>query len=89
MSNYSLSDNEASLLKNGLCFAIPPTNLIKTKILVSFETICNCLTSNLKNKGKAGEIVSQLSDLANSYYSYYKSSVSTLKKHGILKKVTK
>ena len=87
MSNYRLSDNEASLLKNGLCFAIPSTNLIKTNILVSFETICNFLTSNLKDKGKAVEIVSQLSDLANSYYSYYKPSVRTLKKHGILKKL--
>ena len=39
--NYRLSDNEANLLKNGLCFAIPPANLIKTNILVSFENICN------------------------------------------------
>ena len=87
LSNYRLSDNEASLLKNGLYFAIPPANLIKTNILVSFENICNCLTSNLKDKEKVGEIVSQLSHLANSYYSYYKPSVSTLKKHGILKRL--
>ena len=52
LSNYRLSDNEASLLKNGLYFAIPPANLIKTNILVSFENICNCLTSNLKDKEK-------------------------------------
>ena len=83
LSNYRLSDNEASLLKNGLYFAIPPANLIKTNILVSFENICNCLTSNLKDKEKVGKIVSQLSHLANSYYSYYKPSVSTLKKHSI------
>ena len=86
-SNYRLSDNEASLLKNGLHFAIPPANLIKTNILVSFENICNLLTSNLKDKEKIGEIVSQLSHLANSYYSYYKPSVSTLKKHGVLKRL--
>ena len=39
LSNYRLSDNEASLLKNGLYFAIPPANLIKTNILVSLENI--------------------------------------------------
>ena len=87
LSNYRLSDNEASLLKNGLCFALPPANLIKTNILVSFEKICNFLTSNLKDKERVGEIVSQLSHLANPYYSYYKPSVSTLKKHSILKKL--
>ena len=85
LSNYRLSDNEASLLKNGLYFSIPPANLIKTNILVSFENMCNFSTSNMKDKEKTGEIVSQLSHSANSYYGYYKPSVSTLMKHGILK----
>ena len=71
LSNYRLSDNEASLLKSGLYFAIPPANLIKMNILVSFENMCNILTSNLKDQEKTGEIVLQLSHLANSYYSYY------------------
>ena len=87
LSNYRLSDNEASLLKNGLYFEILPANLIKTNVLVSFENMCNFLTSNMKDKEKTGEIISQLSHLANSYYSYYKPSVSTLKKHGILKRL--
>ena len=87
LSNYSLSVNEASLLKNGLYYAIPPANLIKANILVSFENMCNFLTSNMKDKEKTGEIVSQLSYLANSYYNYYKPSVSTLKKHGFLKRL--
>ena len=69
LSNYRLSDNEASLLKNGV-FAIPPANLIKTSILVSFENMCNFLTSNMKDQNKTGEIVSQLPHLENSYYSY-------------------
>ena len=48
--------------------------------------MCNFLTSNMEDKEKkTGEIVSQLSHLANPYYSYSKPSVSTLKKHGILK----
>ena len=71
LSNYRLSDNEASLLKSSLYFAIPPANLIKMNILVSFENMCNILTSNLKDQEKTGEIVLQLSHLANSYYSYY------------------
>ena len=49
--------------------------------------MCNFLTSNMKDKDKTGEIVSQLSPSANSCYSYYKPSVSTLKKHGILKRL--
>ena len=40
---------------------------------------------NLKDKEKVGEIISQLSHLANSYYSYYKPSVSALQKHIILR----
>ena len=88
LSNYRLSDNEASLLKNGIYLAIPPANLIKTKILISFENMCNFLTLNLKDKEKRGEIVSQLSHLANLYYSYHQPSVSTLKKQDF-KKVMK
>ena len=49
--------------------------------------IANFLISNLKDKEKTGETVSQLSHLANLYYSYYKLSVGILKKHGILKRL--
>ena len=41
LSNYRLSDNEASLLKNVLNFVILPANLIKTNILGSFENVCS------------------------------------------------
>ena len=50
--NNHLSDNKASLLKNGLYFSIPLTNLIKTNILVPFENMRNFLTWNLKDKEK-------------------------------------
>ena len=50
--NNRLSDNKASLLKNGLYFSIPLTNLIKTNILVPFENMRNFLTWNLKDKEK-------------------------------------
>ena len=52
LSNYCLSDNEVSLVKNGLYFTIQPANLIKSNISVSFENMCNFLTSSLKNKEK-------------------------------------
>ena len=87
LSNYSLSVNEASLLKNGLYYTIPPANLIKANILVSFENMCNFLTSNMKDKEKTGENVSRISHLVKSYYSCFKPSVSTLKKHVVLKRL--
>ena len=47
--------------------------------------MCDFLTSNMKDKEKTGEKASQRSHLMVSYCSYYKSSVNTFKKHGILK----
>ena len=41
----------------------------------------------MKDKEKTGEIVSQLSNLANSYYSYCKPSVTAVKKHGSSKRL--
>ena len=70
LSNYGLWDNEESLLKNDLCFAIPLANLIRTNILVSFENMSNFLPSNMKDKEKRGDIVSQLSHLVNSLYQH-------------------
>ena len=49
--------------------------------------MCNFSTSNMKDKEKTGEIVSQLLHLASSYNSHYKASVSTIKKHSVLKKL--
>ena len=70
LSNYGLWDNEESLLKNDLCFAIPLANLIRTNILVSFENMSNFLPSNMKDKEKRGDIVSQLSHLVNSLHQH-------------------
>ena len=85
-SNYRLSDNEVTLLKNGRYFEILQAKLNKTNILVSFENKCNVLTLNMKEKETTDGIVSQLSLLANSYHSYYEPAVSTFKKNGILKR---
>lgn len=86
LSNYRLLDNEASLLKNVLYFAVPSVKLIKTNIVESFEHMCNFLTSSMRDKGKTGEIALPRSHLPNSYYSSFKLSVSTLKKHKIFLK---
>lgn len=56
-------------------------------ILVSSVNMCNFVTLNMKDKEKTGETVSQLSNLANSYYSYCKPSVTTVKKHGSSKRL--
>ena len=79
-SNYRLSDNEVTLLKNGRYFEILQAKLNKENILVSFENKCNVLTLNMKEKETTDGIVSQLSLLANSYHSYYEPAVSTFKK---------
>ena len=50
LSKYCQSDNKVNLLKNGLHFEIAPSNLIKTNILLSFDNMCNFLTSNMKDK---------------------------------------
>ena len=49
--------------------------------------MCNFLTSNVKDKGKTVETVSQLLHSANSHYSYCKPSGTTLKKLGIFKRL--
>ena len=48
--------------------------------------MCNFLTSSMRDKGKTGEIALPRSHLPNSYYSSFKLSVSTLKKHKIFLK---
>ena len=45
------------------------------------------LTSELVDKDNANVLKSNISQLANSYYSNFKPSLSSPKKHGILKKL--
>ena len=87
LSNYQLSDTERDLLKYGLSYMIPPRSINKTDICTTFEKLNRYLCTELKNTEDTETLRAQLSQLANSYYSKYKPSTQTLKKHGILKKL--
>ena len=87
LSNYQLSDTERDLLKYGLSYAIPPRSINKTDIFTTFEKLNRYLCTELKNTEDTEILRAELSQLANSYYSKYKPSTQTLKKHGILKKL--
>ena len=86
LSNYQLSDTEKDLLKYGLSCTIPPRSINKTDICSTFEKLNQYLCTELKNTEDT-ETLRAESQLANLYYSKYKPSTQTLKKHGILKKL--
>ena len=48
LSKYNLSDEEKSLLKNGLQYAIPPRDVLRSDIFTSFEMLNTYLTSEIK-----------------------------------------
>ena len=87
LSSYVLSDEENDLLQNGLSFGLQPKSLSKTDIFTTFEMISRFATSKLKKEDMTGELKSELSHLANTYYNSYKPSRDSLKKHGTLKKL--
>ena len=67
--------------------SLPPSRIYKTDVFVSFKMMHHFLLGNLKNKIDKPALKSELSHLANSYVHNYKLSRSTLRKHGILKKL--
>ena len=89
VSSYSPTKEELDILKFGLSFAIPPTRLNKTSIYTTFDMINRFLCNELSSKDNDSVLKAELSQLANSYYSNYRPSASTLKKHKILKKLRK
>ena len=86
LSSYKLKDEEVEILKYGLKHPIEPKHLLKTDIVVIFEQIHRSLSRDLKDERKSGEFKATISNLANMYWSSYKSTQNTLRKHGILKK---
>ena len=86
-STYTLSEQEADLLKHGLKFAIQPCRVNKTEVFSSFELMHRAMKSNLKDEADTGRLKAEMSFLANSYVSDYKPSKASLKKHGILKRL--
>ena len=87
LSSYKLTEEEAKILKYGLKHSIEPKHLLKTDILTTFEQIDRSLLCDLKDERKSGELKATTSNLANMYWSSYKPTQNTLRKHGILKKL--
>ena len=54
--------------------------------MVIFEQIHRSLSRDLKDERKSGELKATISNLANMYWSSYKPTQNTLRKHGIFKK---
>ena len=64
-----------------------PVRLTAWLILTTFEQIHRSLSCDLKDERKSGELKATISNLANVYWSSYKPTQNTLRKHGILKKL--
>ena len=87
LSDYSLTDEEKSLLKNGLQFSLPPGKLLRSDVVTAFEMMNTYLTSEIKEGVDPNMVKVDLAYLANNYTSSYNPSYSSLKKHSILKKL--
>ena len=87
LSSYSLSDEEADSLMNGLNYGISPPFVSKSDIFTTFEMINRFATSELKNDDLKADLKTEISYLAHQYHSSYKPTSSSLKKHRILKKL--
>ena len=55
--------------------------------MATFEQIHRSLSRHLKDERKSGELKATISNLTNMYWSSYKPTQNTLRKHGILKKL--
>ena len=85
LSSCKLTEEEVEILKYGLKQPTEPKNLLKTDILATFGQIARSLLCNLKDKRKSSELKATISNLANIYWSSYKPTQNTLRKHRILK----
>ena len=83
---YNISHEEVNILKYGLRNSIPPEILNWTDVFVNFDWIHRYLTEELKSKVDGSSLRANLSYLANSYYSNYKTTRAVLRKQGILRK---
>ena len=87
LSSYKLTDEEVEILKYGLKHPTEPKHLLKSHFLATFEQIHHSLLHDLKDKRKSGQLKARISNLGNVYWSSYKPTQNTLRKHGILKKL--
>ena len=74
-------------MKYDLKHPIEPKHLLKTHILATFEQIHRSLSRELKDDRKSGQLKAIISNLGNFYWSSYKPTQNTLRKHRILKKL--
>ena len=63
--------------------------MCKTGILTTLDFIHHTMANNLKDKKHSGELKTKISHLANTYINAYKPTKNSLKKHKLLKKVTR
>ena len=85
LSSYKLRDEEVEILKYGLKHPTEPKHLLKTDIFATFEQTHRSLSRGLKDDKVSGQLKATISNLANVYWSSYKPTQDTLRKHGILK----
>ena len=67
--------------------SLPPSRIYTTNAFVLFKMMHRFLLENLKTEIDKPALKLELSHFANSYVHNYKPSRSTLRKHGILKKL--
>ena len=86
-SSYVLSKEEEDILKYGLRYALPPSKVSRTDVFCEFEKMQKFFSKSLKAEYSHRHITAELQTLAENYVSSYRPSSSTLKRHGILKKL--
>ena len=74
-------------MKYGLSHSIPPKQLRKTKVFTTFDMIHHFLRSELSRNQCENALKIDISHSATNYYSNYRPSLNTLKKHKILEKL--
>ena len=87
LSPFEFSTLELELLKYGLSHSIPPKQLRKTKVFTTFDMIHGFMRSELSSNHFENALKTDISYLANNYYSNYRPSLNTLKKHKVLEKL--
>ena len=68
-------------------YAIPPKFISKTEVFKSFRMINRFLQSEVKSEELKPPLKAELAHLARIYYSRYRPSETTIRKHNILKKL--
>jgi len=88
-SSYSLTEEESKLLMNGLNYGIPLPYIAKSNVFTTFEMIHRFTVTELKSEDLKADLKTDISYLAHQYYSSYKPTRNSLKKHSIMKQLQK